>query len=95
MNDSEETHLFCTRCGCDLTPGLGDFYIVRIDALADPTPPIISDNGGDMDINEQFSRLFEEMRHMTERELMDQVHRSLTIHLCGQCYGQWIENPAG
>jgi hypothetical protein len=30
---------------------------------------------------------------MSERELMDQVFRRLTIHLCGTCYRQWIEDP--
>ena len=34
------------------------------------------------------------MRGMTEQELMDQVYRRLTIHLCGDCYRVWIEDPA-
>ena len=32
---------------------------------------------------------------MSERELLDQVHRRLVLHLCGPCYGQWIEDPVG
>jgi hypothetical protein len=31
--------LLCDRCGVELTPGKGDFYVVRIEAVADPTPP--------------------------------------------------------
>ena len=95
MNDEKDTHLFCHRCGGQLTPGQGDFYVVRIEAFADPTPPDLSHVDPDMDINEEFSRLIEQMRDMSERELMDQVYRRLTMHLCGACYGIWIENPAG
>ena len=28
--------LICHRCGVELRPGSGDFYEVRIEALADP-----------------------------------------------------------
>ena len=35
------------------------------------------------------------MRDLSEQELIDQVYRRLTIHLCEPCYRQWIENPAG
>ena len=32
MNAPDETHLVCHRCGCTLTPGEGNFYVVRIAA---------------------------------------------------------------
>lgn len=91
-----ESHpLLCHRCGADLTPGKGDFYVVRIEAFADPTPPNLSEEELEgRDLNEEFAALLEEMRGMSERELMDGVYRRLTIHLCGRCYRQWIENPA-
>ena len=98
MNENESDHmaLLCHRCGVELTPGAGNFYFVRIEAFADPTPPTLSaDQINAADLNAEFSRVLEEMRHMTERELMDQVYRSLTIHLCGSCYRRWIEDPAG
>jgi len=95
MSEEDDTHLFCHRCGAILAPGQGNFYVVRIEAFADPTPPDLSCNDPDLDINAEFTELFEQMRHMSERELMDQVHRRLTIHLCGTCYKTWIENPAG
>jgi len=90
-----ETHLFCHRCGAHLEPGRSDFYVVRIEAFADPTPPHIEPGELDVDYGAEFARLIEQMEGMSEQELMDQVHRRLTIHLCGPCYRRWIENPAG
>jgi hypothetical protein len=88
--------LLCHRCGMMLTPGKGDFYVVRIEAFADPTPPtLLSDELADIDPSEEIDRLLEVMRHMSERELMDQVFRRVTIHLCRRCYLTWIENPSG
>ena len=34
--------VLCHRCGVELTPGAGNFYVVCIEAFADPSPPIIS-----------------------------------------------------
>ena len=94
MNDSD-TYLFCHRCSGILTPGLGNFYVVRIEAFADPTLPDFSAADGELDPGEEIDRLIEQMHGMSEQELMDQVHRKMTIHLCGKCYREWIENPAG
>ena len=91
-----ETHLLCHRCGADLTPGRGDFYVVRIEAFADPTPPTLTaEELAAIDPGEEIDRIIEETRDMSERDLMDGVWRRLTIHLCGRCYRQWIEDPAG
>jgi len=94
MADAHEAHLFCHRCGAHLKPGEGNFYIIRIEAFADPTPPALDENLSGLDISAEIDRLIEEMRDMGERELMAQVYRRLTIHLCGRCYADWIENPA-
>ena len=90
-----EPTFFCHRCGCLLTPGEGDFYVVRIEAMADPSPPHLAEQLEDGQFEEEFNRLLEEMREMSESELMDQVCRRLTIHLCRKCYNRWIEDPAG
>jgi Fe2+ or Zn2+ uptake regulation protein len=96
MAQEDETHLFCHRCGAVLEPGAGDFYVARIEAFADPTPPNISaEELAATDPSAEIERLLEQMRDMSERELMDQVYRRVTIHLCGPCYRRWIENPAG
>jgi hypothetical protein len=87
--------LLCHRCGAELAPGRGDFYVVRIEAFADPTPSDISREELDArDLEEEIAAVLEEMRSMSERELMDGVYRKLVIHLCGPCYRKWIENPA-
>ena len=94
MNEPEHPPLLCHRCGAALTPGEGNFYVVRIEAFADPTPPRFSEGDFEIDFNAEIEKLLEEMKHMTPRELMDQVHRRLTIHLCGACYRLWIEDPS-
>ena len=91
-----ETNLICHRCGAVLTPGRGDFYVVRLEAFADPTPPeITAEELAGIDPGQEIDRLIEQMRGMSEQELMDHVYRRLTIHLCGPCYRKWIEDPAG
>lgn len=95
MADPHAT-VFCSRCSKPMTPGEGNFYVVAIEAVADPTPPNLAQPpAAAADIGEQIDRLIYEMRHLSEQELMDMVHRRLTIYLCGPCYRQWIEDPAG
>lgn len=99
MTHDDDMPLLCHRCGCDLTPGKGNFYVIRIEALADPTPPTFDEDEvarwTARDIDTEINSILDEMKHLTERDMMDQVYRRLTIHLCGRCYRQWIENPAG
>jgi len=94
MTAEEHAPLLCHRCGAALTPGEGNFYVIRIEAIADPTPPTLSEHDFEIDINAEIEKLLEEMKHMSPQELMDQVYRRLTIHLCGPCYRTWIEDPA-
>lgn len=92
-DDLTPTPLLCARCGTELTPGSGDYYVVRIEALADPTPPSFSEDDLKQDHRADIERLIEQMREASERELMDQVYRRLFLYLCGPCYRDWIENP--
>ena len=87
--------ILCHRCGATFAPGKGNFYVVRIEAFADPTLPEMSKEDLEADLDQQINELIDSTRDMSERELMDQVYRRLTIHLCGPCYEKWIENPAG
>ena len=84
----ENIHLLCHRCGCDLKPGDGNFYVVRIEAFADPTPPRFHDDElAKMtldDIDTEINQLIESMRDMSERELLDQVYRRLTNVIAGR-----------
>lgn len=91
----DQLSLLCARCGIELKPGKGNFYVVRIEALADPTPPSFSDEDLQHDPRAEIERLIEQMRESSERELLDQVYRRLVVYLCGPCYRQWIEDPVG
>ena len=86
--------LLCHRCGAILTAGRGDFYVARIEAFADPTPPEITLDDH-ADLAREIDDLIAQMHDRSEREMMDDVHRRVTIHLCRRCYRQWIEHPAG
>ena len=90
-----DASLLCHRCGAELTPGKGDFYVVRIEAVADPSPPIISDEDLAGDLDKRITETLEQMRGLSGQELMDQIYRQLTVYLCGACYRVWIENPTG
>jgi hypothetical protein len=76
-----------------LTRGEGRFYVVRIEAFADPTPPSVCDTESLGDIAADWERLLDEIREMSEQELLDQVYRKMVLHLCIDCYRNWIENP--
>ena len=93
MGSNEQITLLCHRCGRELFPGRGDFYVVRIEAFADPTGPELAGWVNPEELAEKIDELIEQMRDMTEQELMDQVYRRLTLHLCGDCYRVWIEDP--
>jgi hypothetical protein len=80
--------LLCHRCGAEGRPGESGFF-------ADPTAPAITADDLQTDLKAEMARLIEQMKSSTERELVDQVHRRLTIHLCGPCHRGWIENPTG
>ena len=92
---SSEEPLFCDRCVTVLRLGEGDLYLVKIEAMADPTPPVFSDEDLRRDHQAEIQRLFTQAQDSSERELLDQVYRRLTLYLCGSCYRQWIENPTG
>jgi hypothetical protein len=85
--------LLCARCGTELTPGKGDFYVVRIEGVADPTPPEFSEDDLRRDPQAEIQRLLEELRDLSPQEAMDQVYRRLVLYLCGPCYRRWIEDP--
>ena len=64
----DDSSLLCARCGAELTPGKGDFYVVRIEALADPSPPRFSEEDLKHDHRAEIERLIEQMRDLSEQE---------------------------
>lgn len=92
---ADEAPLLCHRCGRSLRPGKGELYVVRIEAVADPYPPDLDETELGEDLEGRIASLIGEFENVSERELMDQVHRRFTLQLCVGCYRRWIENPAG
>lgn len=93
IDQSDQPPLLCARCGVELTPGSGDFYLVRIEALADPTAPSFSEDDLQRDPRAEIDRLLREIKDLSAQEAMDQVYRRLVLYLCGPCYRLWIEDP--
>jgi hypothetical protein len=87
--------LVCKRCGAQLTPGQGNFYVVLVEAVADPTPPSFSADDLEIDVRPQIERLLAQLEGMSEQEALDQVYRRVAFRLCVACFRRWIENPTG
>jgi hypothetical protein len=87
--------LHCKRCLKEVHPGRGDYYLVRIDAVADPQPPIITQEDLDRDVGAEIERLIRLMKTLTEQQLERQVYLQKAIYLCVPCFNRWIENPVG
>lgn len=84
----------CDRCNVLIPPHA--HYVVRIDVFADPSMPEI-DTGEleEMDFDETFRRLIEQMKQMSEQELQDQVHKRVEYRLCPRCQRAFLANPLG
>jgi hypothetical protein len=85
----------CHKCGALLTPGKGDFYVVHVEAYAENSPPVITLEELLKDHAKEMQEIAEQLKGLSEQEMMDQVHRQMTFFLCTPCYRQWIENPTG
>ncbi len=83
----------CRRCGCHLQPGRGDFYVVTVLAIADPTPPVYTEEDLAIDVHHEIQRLLAQLRKVDASQAQDQVYRRVFFHLCGGCYEDWIANP--
>jgi len=94
-HSTEGFPLSCDRCLNELRPGEGNFYVVRIEAVADPSPPVITAEDLQRDHRAEMESLFVEMQNLSEQELLDQVYHRLTLYLCGSCYQCWIQDPMG
>lgn len=94
MSDAHEP-IICHKCGAELEPGRAQFYVVRIEAFADPSPPDLAEGDPHRDSRREIRRLIQAMGNLSEQEALDQVHRRMTLSLCNGCYREWIENPVG
>lgn len=89
--------LLCARCLKLLTPGRGEFFVVQIAAVNDPSPPNLDAYEiHDVELIQRgHEELVEQLSDISEQEANDQVYRKLEINLCNRCFSTWIENPAG
>ena len=89
--------LFCDRCLKQLVPGRGDFFEVRIEAVADPTPPDFDEElaKDPRQLQQQYQELLDQLQELSPLEAQDQVYRRVWLTLCNHCYKTWIEDPAG
>lgn len=93
--NSDSDPLFCDRCHGQLHPGSGDHYQVKIEAVADPAPPVLTGPEDPGAVRRQIKLLLATLSEVSAQEAMDQVRRRVTIYLCQVCYRSWIEDPAG
>ena len=94
-NDAEPPRPACRRCGRELQPGRGDLYVVSILAVADPWPPVFTEDDLAVDVGREILRLTARMTRLDAQQAQDQVYRRLVFHLCTSCYQEWIEDPTG
>jgi hypothetical protein len=85
----------CRRCSKEVHPGRGDYYLVRIEAVADPEPPVITEEDLALDVGAEIDRLIRRMAGLSEHDLERQVYRREVIRLCVPCYNRWIEDTVG
>jgi hypothetical protein len=94
-NDADPRRLECRRCGRDLHPGRGELYVVSIVGVADPWPPVFTEEDLALDVGDEIRRLIAQARGLDARQAREQVYRRVILHLCISCYQDWIEDPAG
>lgn len=87
--------LFCARCSAALQPGKGNFYLINIEAIADPSPPVVTADDLSADIRQQIEQLLNQLKGITAQEALDQVYRRLTVYLCLQCCRRWLADLTG
>jgi hypothetical protein len=85
----------CRRCGRELTPGRGELYVVSVLAVADPYPPVFTEDDLAQDVGAEIRRLVKQLNGLDAQQARDQVYRRLVFHLCMPCYERWIAAPAG
>jgi hypothetical protein len=92
-NDADPPTLECRRCGRVLQPGRGELYAVSILAVADPWPPVYSEDDLALDTGAEIRRLIVQLSGQAKQQIQDQVYRRLVFLLCTPCYQRWIEDP--
>jgi len=84
----------CELCGRAIPPHA--HYVVRIDVFADPSLPKLSaEEVANANFDQELKKLVDQMMHMSEEELADQVHRRFEFRICRPCQVKFLANPLG
>jgi hypothetical protein len=85
-----EIELRCDCCGREVHAGRGDYYAVSIVAVADPMPPVVTEEERAADVSREIRRLVERLAGRGEESLVDEVVREVLLRLCVGCYREWM-----
>ena len=94
-SESQFLPLRCDRCSQAVHPGQADFFVICIEAFADPTPPEITEDDLQRDHRREIEKLIAAMQRLSEQQAMDQVYRRRNLILCNGCCDQWMQRPLG
>ncbi len=94
-SESQSLAFSCDRCSKDVHPGRAEFFAIRIEAFADPTPPEITEADLQRDHRREIEKLIAAMQDLSEQQAMDQVYRRKNLILCNDCCDEWLERPLG
>ena len=90
-----EPERLCARCSQVLIPGSGDFFVVRIVVVADPSPPDLDDAMSTAEIQRELQELYRQLEGVSAHDARNEVYRALKLHMCAGCFKAWYENPTG
>jgi len=91
--DGHGTPLHCGRCGAELRPGRGEWYVVEIRTVVEPGPPVFTEEDLAGGTEAAISELLGRLRGMTEAQLRSQVYTRKLHTLCAGCHARWTADP--
>ncbi|MCX7048277.1 MAG: hypothetical protein NTX50_22680 [Candidatus Sumerlaeota bacterium] len=74
----------CAICGCVLD-GERIAYLLKIELMADPAPPAITQEDLDKDLRAEMEALIAAMENMDPSEAEDEVYERYDYWLCAAC----------
>ena len=84
----------CDICGKAILAN--EHYVVRIDVFADPSMPATTSEALEKtNFDEAIANLLDQMKHLSEEDLQDQVHRRFEYRICRKCQPRFLANPLG
>lgn len=85
--------LTCDLCGNGLLLDGDVRYDVKIEVTCAYDPMEITAEDLARDHEGDMKKLIDRMKHLSEQEAMDQVHRAFRFDLCGRCQKEYLRDP--